>query len=99
MRRLRQLHHLAIGSGLALCLAGAILLVVTWVQTARTTNVALQVPYVLSAGCAGLGLLVVGLTVISIATKRREAQERLAQTIELRELLAAVRRAVEGGAP
>lgn len=95
MNRLRQIAHLATWAGLALCVTGAALLVVAWAQTADKTNVALQIPYVVSAGFTGLGLVVVGLTVVSTAAKQREARERQAQAAELRQLLTQIRQAVE----
>ncbi len=98
MNRLRRVPHLATWSGLGLCLAGATLLVIAWSQTARTTNVGLQLPYVLSAGCTGLGLLMVGLTVVGLSAKWRESRERTAHAIELRELLGQIRQALESDA-
>lgn len=95
MNRLRQIPHLATWCGLGLCVAGVVLLVIAWVQTANKTAVALQIPYVVSAGFTGLGLVTVGVAVISTAAKHREARRRQAQAAELRDLLVQIREAVE----
>jgi hypothetical protein len=70
---------------------------VAWGLTAGEHNVALQLPYVISAGFSGLALVAVGLIVISVAAKATDAALRRTQMDELQELLGAVRRAVEEG--
>jgi hypothetical protein len=92
---LRQVPHLGTWAGLLDAAAGAALLVIAWARTAGLTDVGLQVPYVVSAGFTGLGLVVVGMTVVSISAKREDSQERARQLRELREVLAELRRAVE----
>ncbi|MCW2585087.1 MAG: hypothetical protein JWN55_603 [Frankiales bacterium] len=96
---LRAVPHVATYAGLALTLAGGVLLLVAWGKTAGLTNVALQVPFLVSAGCTGLGLVAVGLTVVNLAAKHEDAVRRRAQVSELQELLAALRRALEADAP
>lgn len=68
--------------GVAVVLIGFVLLAITWGQVAGETVVAAQLPYFVSGGLVGLGLIMVGLTTVSIAAKRRDAQLR-AQQIEL----------------
>lgn len=68
--------------GVVLVLVGFVLLAVTWGQVAGETNVAAQLPYFVSGGLVGLGLIMVGLTTVSIAAKRRDTQLR-AQQMEL----------------
>jgi hypothetical protein len=68
--------------GIVLVLAGFVLLAITWGQVAGETTVPAQLPYFVSGGLVGLGLIMVGLTTLSIAAKRRDAQLR-AQQIEL----------------
>lgn len=92
---LKAIPHVGTWIGVLLATAGAILLVVCWVRTAALTNVALQVPYVVSAGFTGIALVVVGLTVVNIAVKREDAAERATQLGDLRELLAQIRETVE----
>lgn len=82
-------------AGVLLSAAGIVLVVVAWGRTAGLTSVALQVPYVLSAGCTGLGLVAVGLTVVSISAKRADALARRQQLQELQALVAELRSALE----
>jgi hypothetical protein len=95
---LRAEPHLATYAGLTLTLAGGVLLLVAWGKTAGLTNVALQVPFLVSAGCTGLGLVAVGLTVVNLAAKHEDAARRRAQVGELQELLASLRQALEADA-
>lgn len=92
---LRAVPHLGTWLGVALAVVGLVLLAIAWGKTAGLTNVALQVPYVVSAGFTGLGLVAVGLTVVNISAKQEDARERSRQVGELRELLAELRRTVE----
>lgn len=92
---LRAVPQLATWVGVGLATAGVVLLVVAWGKTAGLTSVALQVPFVVSAGFGGLGLVAVGLTVVNVAAKRADATERHRQLDELRGLLAELRRAAE----
>ena len=92
---LRGVPHIITYAGMTLLVAGAVLLVIAWVRTAALTNVGLQMPYVISAGCTGLALVASGLAVINLAAKSEDAQRRREQLGELRELLAELRQAVE----
>lgn len=95
VQALRGVPHLGTWVGLLVAAIGAVLLVVAWARTAALTDVGLQVPYVVSAGFTGLGLVVVGMTVVSISAKAEDARERTRQLTELRELLAQLRTSVE----
>lgn len=93
---LRATPHLATYVGIAVAAVGLGLLVLAWGRTAGiASNVALQVPYVISAGFTGVALVVVGLTVVNLDAKRSDALERRRQLTELRGLLAELRTAVE----
>lgn len=96
VQSLRAVPHVGTWSGVLLCSVGLVLLVVAWGRTAALTNVGLQIPYVVSAGFTGLGLVVVGVTVVSYSAKRADSLERSRQLEELRELLSELRSAVEG---
>lgn len=91
---LRAVPHVGTWAGVVLATIGAVLLAVAWGRTAGLTNVGLQVPYIVSAGFTGLGLVAVGLTVVNLSAKQEDSRERLRQTGELRELLTELRRAV-----
>ncbi len=93
---LREVPHLGTWLGVLVAAAGTVLLAVAWGQTAGLSNVALQIPYVVSAGFTGLGLVAVGLTVLNVSAKRADARERTRQATELRALLAELRQAIEG---
>ena len=92
---LRASYGAWIWAGVVLCAIGFVLIVYTWGRVAALLNVALQLPYIVSGGFTGLALIVVGLTVINVATKRQDAAERSRQLSELRELLAEMRSALE----
>lgn len=94
--RASSLPRLGTWLGVVLVGLGAVLLVLTWGRTAALTRVALQIPYVVSAGFTGLGLIAVGLTVVNLAAKRADARDRAQQSAELRALLAELRSVVEG---
>ena len=96
LRSLRAVPHLGTWLGVVVIAIGAVLLFVGWVKTAALSNVAFQVPYVISAGFTGLGLVAVGLTIVNLSAKREDARERARQARELAGLLSELRRAVGG---
>ena len=85
---LRPLSPVPTYLGIAVAAIGFVAIVFAWAQSAGETNVALQVPYLISGGMVGLGLVMVGVTVVNVAAKRRDALLREQQT----ELLAAALR-------
>jgi hypothetical protein len=92
---LRSVPNLGVWAGVVVATAGLVLIAIAWGRTAGLTQVGLQTPYVVSAGFTGLGLVVVGLTLVSITVKRADAAERTRQLRELREVLADLRQQVE----
>ncbi len=92
---LRGVPQLGTYVGVGLAAVGLVLLVLGWGRVAGLSNVALQLPYVVSAGFGGLGLVAVGLTVVNVAAKQADAAERTRQLGELRDLLAELRRTVQ----
>ena len=92
---LRGVPHVLTWTGVVLAAVGFVLVAVAWGKVAGLTNVGLQMPYVISAGATGLGLVAVGVAVVSVAAKRADAAERSQQLRELRDVLADVRRALE----
>ncbi len=87
----RAVPHLATYVGVGLSAFGVVLLAVAWGKVAGLTNVALQLPYVISAGFIGLALVACGVTVISVAARQAEGVERRRQIAELRDVLAELR--------
>ena len=92
---LRGVSHLGTWIGVTTSAVGLVLIAIAWGRTAGLTNVALQVPYVVSAGFTGLGLVVIGLTVVSITAKQADAAARTRQLRELREVLVDLRTQLE----
>lgn len=97
VQSLRAVPHVGTWAGVLLAAAGAVLLAVAWVKVAALTDVGLQIPYVVSAGFTGLGLIAVGLTVVNVAAKQADTRERSRQSAELRGLLAELRTSLEPG--
>jgi hypothetical protein len=93
---LKSLPNLGTWAGVAVSAIGLVLIAVAWGRTAGLTQVGLQTPYVISAGFTGLGLVVVGITVVSITAKRADAAERTRQLRELRDILHDLRQQLEG---
>lgn len=73
--------------GVALTVLGFVLIAIAWRQVAAETNVALQLPYLVSGGLTGLALVMVGVTVVNVAAKRRDAVLREQQTALLADAL------------
>ena len=69
--------------GLVFCVAGFVIITIGWNGMANVACVDCQMPYLLSAGAAGLGLILFGTSLLSISSNRAE---RLAQDHRLQEL-------------
>jgi hypothetical protein len=91
---LRPLSPVPTYLGITVSAAGFVLIAVAWGAVAGQTNVALQMPYLVSGAVTGLALVMVGLTIVSVAARRRDALLREQQTAlladALRELSAAL---------
>lgn len=72
-----------IWSGVGVSVVGFILIAVGWGQVAAETQVHLQLPYVVSAALVGLTLVMVGLSVLNIATRQRDGLDRDRQIAQL----------------
>lgn len=83
-----------IGIGVTTC--GFLLIALAWGQVAGKTNVALQIPYLVSGGLFGLALVMVGLTVVNVAAKRRDALLRQQQTELLADALRELQATLQG---
>ena len=59
--------------GVVVAVLGFVAMAIAWAGVAGEDNVARQVPYLISGVGIGLGLVMVGVTVISVAAKRRDA--------------------------
>lgn len=81
--------------GIAVTLGGFVLIAIAWGAIAGETNVALQMPYLVSGGITGLALVMIGLTIISVASRRRDAALREQQTALLADALRELGSALE----
>ncbi len=80
--------------GLFVIVGGFGLIAYTWSKVAATISVGLQLPYLASGGFIGLGLVVVGVGIISIGVKRRDNFRRLRQIEKLSVTMESIERAV-----
>ena len=83
--------------GLGVIALGFVLIGVAWRQIALETEVALQLPYLVSGGLFGLALVIVGSTVVVVASKRKDSALRQQQTELLADALAELRVVLERG--
>jgi len=78
--------------GIVVVGVGFLLIAIAWSRVAAQLNVALQLPYLVSAGITGLALVMVGLLVVNLSVKRQEADERRQQLEQLAEILEDLKR-------
>ena len=76
LRALRPLSPVPTVTGVVVCAFGLLLIAVAWSQVAGEADVSRQVPYLVSGGIFGLALVLIGLTTVNIASKRRETALR-----------------------
>ncbi|HVA61547.1 MAG TPA: hypothetical protein VNG13_13570 [Mycobacteriales bacterium] len=79
--------HLLTYAGVLAVMIGFTLIGVAWSEVAGTLNVGLQIPYLVSGGFTGLGLVMVGLVTINVAAKRQDSAERTRQLERLTGIL------------
>jgi hypothetical protein len=85
---------IGVWAGLVLAAVGFGLIAWTWGKVAGLVEVHLQIPYLVSGGLVGLGLILVGLLAINLSVKGREALERQRQLEEIREAIVILRAAI-----
>ena len=74
MRRFR-LDTIAARLGLGVTLVGFVVMFIGWNGAASTNSVAGQIPYLISGGLVGLGLVIVGAALIIVETSRDDREE------------------------
>ena len=84
--------------GIAVATAGFVVILVTWGKVGALTVVPLQMPYLLSGGMVALGLIMTGLTLISVNAKRMDAAARERQLGQVREVLSEIKMLLAGDA-
>lgn len=78
--------------GIGLAGIGFVLIAVAWGQVAGETQVALQLPYLVSAGLTGVAVVLLGATVLAVAARRRDAIEHERRMEELVAVLEELKR-------
>jgi hypothetical protein len=73
---LRPLSPVPTYVGIGVSAIGFVLIAIAWGQVAGETLVSRQLPYLVSGGITGLALVMVGMTVVSVAARRRDATLR-----------------------
>jgi hypothetical protein len=86
--------HIATFVGLAVVLAGFLLIGLAWDGAASENFVPAQFPYLISGGMAGIGFIIVGLTVILVQVLRNDSAVRDGQLGQLEERLTELQRAL-----
>lgn len=81
--------------GVGLALIGFALIGYGWAKVAGLVDVWQQMPYVLSAGLPGLGLVMTGLVTINVSARRQDSAERTRQTAALTEALHDLQRSLD----
>jgi len=80
--------------GVVVAAIGFVLLGVAWAKVAGLVDVWKQMPYLLSAGLPGLGLVMVGLVIINVSARRQDGAERARQMAALTEALRELQRSL-----
>ena len=78
--------------GVAVTVIGFALIGIAWARVAGLVDVWKQMPYLLSAGLPGLGLVMVGLVIINVSARRQDGAERARQMAALTEALQDLKR-------
>jgi len=78
--------------GVAVAAIGFALMGIAWARVAGLVDVWKQMPYLLSAGLPGLGLVMVGLVVINVSARRQDGAARARQMAALTEALSELQR-------
>lgn len=81
--------------GVAVALVGFALIAIGWAKVAGLVDVWRQMPYLLSAGLPGLGLVMTGLVIINVSARRQDAAARARQTAMLAEALRDLQRSLD----
>jgi hypothetical protein len=80
--------------GVVVALVGFTLIAIGWAKVAGLVDVWRQMPYLLSAGLPGLGLVMTGLVIINVSARRQDAAARARQTAMLTEALRELQRSL-----
>ncbi len=82
--------------GVVVMMVGLALITYAWARVAALANVALQIPYLISSAVAGLAIVLIGLGIVDVTTRGRDARERSRQLGQLRDLLMGIADSLAG---
>ena len=82
-------------AGVLITLIGFGLIALAWARVAGLVDVWRQMPYLLSAGLPGLGLVMTGLIVINVSARRQDSAQRARQMATLTEALRDLQRSLD----
>lgn len=91
----RANHLTGIWIGLVLIAGGFAAIFFSWSKVAGLTNVAQQVPYLVSSGLLGLALVIVGAVVVDVFVRRWDSGQRKDQLAQMTAVLSEVRELLE----
>lgn len=83
--------------GIIVVAAGFGIIAYGWSRVAGLLSVPLQMPYMISAGFTGLGLVCLGIGIVAVQAKRQETAARQRHLEEIRDLVERLDRHVAGG--
>lgn len=81
--------------GVVVALAGFGLIAYGWSQIAGLVDVWRQMPYLVSAGLPGLGLILTGLVTINVSARRQDSAARARQMATLTEAMRELQRSLD----
>lgn len=81
--------------GVAVALVGFVFIAFGWARVAGLVDVWKQMPYLLSAGLPGLGLVMTGLVIVNTSARRQDSAARARQMAQLTEALRDLQRSLD----
>jgi hypothetical protein len=82
-------------AGVLVILVGFALIGIAWARVAGLVDVWRQMPYVLSAGLPGLGLVMTGLVIVNVSARRQDGAARARQLDVLTEAMRDLQRSLD----
>jgi hypothetical protein len=80
----------AVLAGVAILMVGLGLIGYTWGRVAGLLLIPLQLPYVISGGLTGLGLVLVGMTIVNVTVRQQDGARRDERVEQLSSILRAL---------
>lgn len=77
--------------GIGTTLVGFLAIVIAWTRVAGAASVAEQLPAVVGGGLVGIGLILAGLTVVAVQSRRIEGSEQVRQIAQVAASVSAFR--------